>query len=39
MEKACAYVSACLLFWEKLFNHIALYCLVWAVWVVADHKI
>lgn len=27
------------LFWEKLFNHIALYCLVWAVWVVADHKI
>ncbi len=26
-------------FWEKLFNHIALYCLVWAVWVVADHKI
>ncbi|BDI27357.1 hypothetical protein IL330_01465 [Acinetobacter baumannii] len=26
-------------FWEKLFNHIALYCLVWAVWVIADHKI
>ena len=23
----------------KLFNHIALYCLVWAVWVIADHKI
>ncbi len=23
----------------KLFNHIALYCLVWAVWVAADHKI
>lgn len=28
-----------LFFWEKLFNHIALYCLVWAVWVIADHKI
>ena len=23
----------------KLFNHIALSSLVWAVWVVADHKI
>ncbi len=38
MEKACAWVGACF-FWEKLFNHIALYCLVWAVWVIADHKI
>ena len=29
--------GACFL--GKLFNHIALYCLVWAVWVIADHKI
>lgn len=26
-------------FLEKRFNHIALYCLAGAVWVVADHKI